>query len=170
MATRRKPLFSDNDGVAPDTGILTDKMTFVEVDKEDPEDDPDTEPIEHNDIRNTPVELPTVLKGKGRTPSLQKELESWYMMIGTGVFPFDPQVATVILSQAPQCAEALNDLAMKNPRVKRALQSMLTAGAYGAVITAHLPIAVILATKYTPLGEQYGAFLSQAMGAEKPAA
>jgi hypothetical protein len=146
-------LFED-DGVAPEQG----SVFHVEPNDSEPEwddDEEDIDPIEHHDIRNTPVSMPDFKKG--RTPKLQKSLESLYTMIGTGIFPFDNQVGVVVLESAPNCAKSLNDLAEKNPRLRRQLESLLSAGAYGAVISAHLPIAVIVATKYVPsLRENYG--------------
>lgn len=149
-------LFEDDEpiGVAPETGNV---FHVKQVDQEpDWDDEEDTEPIEHNDIRSTPVSMPEFGK-KGRTPSLQKDLEGLYTMLGTGVFPFDQQVGVTIIDSAPNCASSLYELAQKNPRLKRQLTSLLSAGAYGAVISAHLPIAVIIATKYVPsLRENYG--------------
>lgn len=147
-------LFEDDDdsGVAPETGTV-----FHVKQEPEPEwdDEDDVEPIEHNDIRNTPVSMPDFKKG--RTAKLQKDLEGLYTMIGTGIFPFDNQVGVVVLESAPNCASSLYDLAQKNPRLRKQLESLLSAGAYGAVISAHLPIAVIIATKYVPsLRDSYG--------------
>lgn len=150
-------LFDDEPGVAKEHSPVF-HVEPAETDWEDSEE-PDVEPIEHNDIRDTPVTMPTPIKGRKRT--LQKDLEGLYTMIGTGIFPFDNQVGVVVLESAENCASSLADLAEKNPRLKKQLQSMLSAGAYGAVISAHLPIAVIIATKYVPsLRENYGRMMN----------
>lgn len=145
----------DKDGVAPETGMPNFTMEEDSTDFLDDIED-DAEPIEHNDIRSTPVSMPDFKKS--RTPNLQKELASWYTMVGTGIFPFDQQIGVTVIESADNCSAALYDLAQKNPSVKRALNNMLSAGAYGAVISAHLPIAVLVATKYIPpLRDSYGA-------------
>lgn len=141
-------------GVAPESG----SVFHVEQENVEPiwDEEPDAEPIEHNDIRNTPVSMPEFGK-KTRTAQLQKDLEGLYTMLGTGIFPFDQQVGVTIIDSAPNCASSLYELAQKNPRLKRQLTSLLSAGAYGAVISAHLPIAVVIATKYVPsLRDSYG--------------
>lgn len=148
----------------PSSGVAPEKGSVFHVEHEDLEpewddDEEDVAPIEHNDIRSTPVSMPDFKKG--RTPKLQKSLESFYLMLGTGIFPFDNQVGVVVMESAPNCASALNDLADKNPRLRKQLESLLSAGAYGAVISAHLPIAVIIATKYVPsLRENYGKMMA----------
>jgi hypothetical protein len=153
-------LFDDDlsgSGVAPESG----SVFHVEPENIEPEwdDEEDVDPIEHNDIRSTPVAMPDFKKG--RTPKLQKDLENLYTMIGTGIFPFDNQVGVVILESGQNCASSLYELAQKNPRLRKQLESMLSAGAYGAVISAHLPIAVIIATKYIPsLRENYGRMMA----------
>lgn len=146
----------DDDGVAPEHGMPDLKIAPSDHTADDFEDDAD--PIEHNDIRNTPVSLPEAKKS--RTPKLQKDIEGLYTMVGTGIFPFDQQVGVTIIDSAENCSAALYELSTKNPRLRRTLESFLSAGAYGAVITAHLPIAVIVATKYIPpLRDQYGEML-----------
>lgn len=113
----------------------------------DPDDD--VAPTEHHDITDTPVTQPAPTSKK-RNTALKSQLEGIYGMAGAVLFPIDPQTATVILSQAPQCAEALDDLARKDPKVKAALESLLSTSAWGAVIAAHLPILVQVGTKYVP--------------------
>lgn len=110
---------------------------------------PDTPPIEHNDILTTPVMPPAPPKGKRKT-ALRTSLEGMYATAGTLVYVADQQTGTVILEQGPKCAEALDELAQKDPKIKAALESMLSTSAWGAVIAAHLPILVQVGTTYIP--------------------
>lgn len=154
-------LFDDlsSEGVAPENGMPNLRVVSEEV-SESWEDD--TEPVEHYDIRSTPVSMPDAPKGSSRKTKLQRDLESFYTIVGTGIFPFDQQVGVTILDSAPKCAESLTELAQKNPRLKRTLESMMNAGTYGAVISAHLPIAVIIATKYIPpIRDNYGRIMDE---------
>lgn len=132
---------------------------------EEPTEDvaPQDIPIEHNDIRNTPVEPPTPPKHKPK--QLESQLAGMYTMAGLGVFSFDQQLGAVIMSKSDECAKALSDVADKNPAVKKALNNMLATSAWGAVISAHLPIVVLAATKYVPqLNERYGETVSAFIG------
>jgi hypothetical protein len=157
----------DSEGIAPETG-----MPDFHIDADPTEitdDDWDEEPIEHVDIRSTPVSLPDQ-KAK-RAGKLEKDLMSFYTMIGMGVYTFDNQVGVTILDSAPNCAESLASLANTNPRLKKTLESLLNAGTYGAVISAHLPIAVIIATKYIPpVRDNYGTLLDSMLNNRQRAA
>lgn len=154
--------FKNDTKIAPEHEI--EDIEFGEPRKpssdEIPEDEP---PFEHHDIRTTPISLPE--SKKARASKLQKELSALYTMIGTGIFPLDQQVGGIIIQQSESCASALSDLAAQNPRVRRALENLLTAGAYTAVISAHLPIAVMIATKYIPpVRDNYGKLIDQMNG------
>lgn len=107
------------------------------------------EPTEHHSILDTPMAPPSGAKGRKPSP-MAAQLEAYYVMAGTGIFMADQQLGTVIISQAPDCARALDELARKDPRVKAALSSLLQTGAWSAVIGAHLPIVVAAGTKYVP--------------------
>jgi hypothetical protein len=111
--------------------------------------EPDTAPIEHNSILDTPVTMPDPPKAKRKT-AIRTQLEGMYATAGMMLLPFDPQTAMVIAEQGPACAQALDDLAQKNPKFKESLESMLATSAWSAVIMAHLPILVTVGTKYVP--------------------
>lgn len=154
----------DTDGVAPETGMPDGRVFTPVEDTADWDDHVDESPTEHYDIRNTPVDMPESGKKKGRTPKLQSDLEMLYGVLGAGIFPFDNQVGVVVLESAPNCASALYELSTKNAALRRTLTSLTNAGAYGAVISAHLPIAVMVATKYVPtIRENYGAAVNNFM-------
>lgn len=129
----------------------------------------DVAPTEHHSILDTPVEMPTPGKSKRRS-QLEIQLEAQYAMLGTALFLIDPQTSAVVLHQAPKCAAALTELANKNPAVKNALESLMTTSAWGAVITAHLPIVVQVGTKYVPmLRERYSDTVAQHQAGEDAA-
>lgn len=82
--------------------------------------------------------------------------------------PFDPELAMVMTSphRAPKegeepesvptvaenCARAMDEAAQRSESLRRVLANITTASVWGAVITAHLPIAMILVKNHTPLG------------------
>lgn len=127
----------------------------------------DTAPTEHHSIIDTPTTLPPQPKAKRKT-AIRTQLEGMYGTAAMMLFPFDPQMATVIGDQAASCAEALDDLATKNPKFKETLESMLATSAWSAVIMAHLPILVTAGTKYVP--ELKRRYMSQTAGHESAAA
>lgn len=134
-----------------DDGVPADVFPSApdEVDPAVKFQEPDTAPTEHHSIIDTPVDLPPPPKAKRKT-AIRTQLEGMYATAGMMLFPFDPQTATVISTQGPACAEALDDLAQKNPKFKESLESMLATSAWSAVIMAHLPILVTVGTKYVP--------------------
>lgn len=81
---------------------------------------------------------------------LKSALARMYVAIGMSVFPFDPHCGRTIIDSADQCAEALEELAKTNPEVRRILISLVTASAWGAVITAHAPIVMAIALHHIP--------------------
>ncbi|MGW1743871.1 hypothetical protein ACWCPQ_34320 [Nocardia sp. NPDC001965] len=103
---------------------------------------------EHHSILDTPQAPPST--GSKKPSPLCKQLTEMYVMAGTGLFMVDPQIGSVVIGQAETCAASLDALAKKDPRVKRALESMLATGAWSGVIAAHLPIVVAVGTKYVP--------------------
>jgi hypothetical protein len=81
---------------------------------------------------------------------LRKPLEDLYTGLGIMMMPFDPSCAQIVISQAPKCAEALDDLAKTNPAVRRILIGLVTTSAWGQVIAAHAPILMALAMHHIP--------------------
>lgn len=125
----------------------------------------DTEPIEHYNILETSVGMPD--QGKKRPGKIQKELTNLYSAIGMGIYPFDNQTGAIIMDSAEPCASSLAELAATNPRIKRAIESVLTTSAWSAVIAAHLPIAVGVATKYVPfIRDNYARVMDNMMGTQ----
>lgn len=128
-----------------------DDVTFHAVTLEPdtpPPEDISPESVDVDDFRTTPVSLPE--REKRRKTKLQKALQDLYVAVGTGVFPFDQQLGTVIVQQAEECARALTELSATSPTIRRALEALIETSAWGTVIIAHMPILVMIATKYVP--------------------
>lgn len=100
---------------------------------------------------------------KRRNSKIKTQMEFMYTGVGAMVMPFDMQVGQVIIQNADNCAEAWDALAKENPKVKKALESMMQASAWSMVISAHLPIMVMVGTKYVPyLRDNYNALYTNA--------
>src|SRR6478735_4396563 len=75
---------------------------------------------------------------------IRQQLEDLYTLGGglLAAYP-NPKLAFVgssIGSNAEACAKSIVEAAEKDPKLKRALVKMMTAGAYTGVIMAHMPI------------------------------
>lgn len=96
-----------------------------------------------------PTELPQA-GTKKRNTQLKRQIADLYVFAGTTTFMFDQQIGGLVIQQADACAESLDELARTNPAVKRALEKLLETSIYGAVLAAHAPIVIAVATKYVP--------------------
>lgn len=76
-------------------------------------------------------------------------LAAWYAGIGLMAMPLDETIANAFIDNADRCAESVDKLAKKNPRIRKALNYLLTTSDYGEMIFAHLPIimAIFMYTK-----------------------
>lgn len=72
--------------------------------------------------------------------------------------------AAALTQYGPGIADALHDLAVERPEVAGVLDRILSAGPYGALLAAALPLAVQLATNHNLLP----AAAASAMGATRP--
>lgn len=79
--------------------------------------------------------------------SAKKQIEKLYTLIGGFVRPFDEVIGDTIMEQAPQCAEAVFELAQQNDQFRAALNGLMTSSLTGAVIFAHLPILLAVTRK-----------------------
>ena len=95
----------------------------------------------------------------------------FYQGLSMVFFPFEPQVSLYLvtpetkmnpetkeleegLSGAEKCAKAWDDAAKVSPSVRRLLETFLTVTVWGALISAHAPMVLILLKNRTPLGEK----------------
>lgn len=81
---------------------------------------------------------------------LVKPLTDLYIALGTVILPLSHPVGTAFVQNAGPCAESLDELARTNPAARRFLMSLLTTGAWGKVIAAHLPILLAIGVSYSP--------------------
>ena len=132
--------------------------------------EPPTEDVAPDATKSKPIgpnildaDYPSAPPKKPRNTKRLQSVQSMYAMAGMGVFQFDPELGQVIMQQAPDCAEALDKLAKENATVARVLDGAMQTSAWSAVIFAHLPIAVMAATKYIPyLRDNYNETYRQA--------
>lgn len=95
--------------------------------------------------RKLPKPAPAHPKG-----GLIEPLENMYVSIGMVVLSFDPHCGNTIIENANACAKSLDDLAKRNPAVRRVLMRLISTSALGAVITAHAPIMMAIAMHHVP--------------------
>jgi hypothetical protein len=102
-----------------------------------------------------PAALPKEPKLKSAAPrmpagGLAAPLKDMYILVGAMLSPVDPVCGGAIIQQAPDCAKALENLAKQNPEVRRVLVALVSTSAYGAVVTAHIPIILAVASHHLP--------------------
>lgn len=85
---------------------------------------------------------------RAKKGAFTEHLEGLYALAGTAVFMRDQHCGTVILENAEKCAEALDELAYQNESVRRVLDALVTTSAFGAVVMAHAPIIVAMASHH----------------------
>lgn len=73
-----------------------------------------------------------------------------YGMVAMGIGMKDPQCAAVIMKQAEDCAVAWDKLAVENDSVRRVLFALTNVTGVGAVVAAHVPIAMAIAAHHGP--------------------
>ena len=79
--------------------------------------------------------------GRWQQP-LSDALLSQFAMIGVAVYAFDNFDGQAILNGSPALAQSLVGAAEHNPKVRRALETFVTAGAWAGVASAVLAIAI----------------------------
>jgi hypothetical protein len=79
---------------------------------------------------------------------LATPLADIYIMIGSFMSVADPVCGAAIISSAKDCGKSLEALAKQNPEVRRVLVKLVSGSAYGAVITAHVPIIMAVANHH----------------------
>lgn len=67
-----------------------------------------------------------------------------YVQIGSIVMLFDAPFGNALIENSKKCAESLDRLAKESPGVRRALEAMLSTGAWSAVFIAHAPLFLAL--------------------------
>lgn len=93
--------------------------------------------------RTSTPKTPTAKRGAFVT-----ELTELYTYAGMGLMMVDEPCGTAVVSSAEQCAKSLDELAYTNPAVRRALTSLTQTSAIGAVVMAHFPILMAVASHH----------------------
>lgn len=71
-----------------------------------------------------------------------------YGVAALTIMPVDQHCAGVILENAEKCATAVDELAYQNESVRRVLDKLMTGSAIGAVMLAHMPIIIAVASHH----------------------
>lgn len=87
-------------------------------------------------------------RGRPPKPKLDEKLTEFFTLIGVGVIAFNEYDGLVILKRGPKLAEALNELAKEDEKIREALEKLLTVSTWGAVVTASASIAVPIAANH----------------------
>lgn len=95
--------------------------------------------------RGRPPKKPVSRAKKG---AFVDPLVQLYGVAALTLMPIDQHCANVILENAESCAEAVDELAYQNESVRRVLDKLVTGSAIGAVMMAHLPIIVAVASHH----------------------
>lgn len=72
----------------------------------------------------------------------EEALTRYYILLGMGISPMRPQLGAALAAQAEECAKAWCDVAKENDSVRRVILWLVEGGAWGALLLAHLPIAI----------------------------
>jgi len=72
-----------------------------------------------------------------------------YTVAAMGAMMVRPPAAQAIMTQSEQCADAWIELGRENDSVRRAILFLIEGGAWGMVIAAHLPIALVFLPEET---------------------
>lgn len=94
--------------------------------------------------------VPRAKKGQFIEP-----LQTLYVTLGMTLYGFDQVCGMAIINSAEACAKTLDDLAYQNDAVRRVLLSLTTTSAAGAVLMAHLPILIAVASHHVPAAAAY---------------
>jgi hypothetical protein len=94
-------------------------------------------------------EAPKIPNRKGQ---FVEPLEQLYAASGLMLAPFRPMTGQAVMSQAHECAVAVDAWAYQNEAVRRLVHKLVTGSAIGAVFAAHLPILMALAMESGILG------------------
>lgn len=104
--------------------------------------------------------------GMPRKGHLAKQITQLYVSLGTFLMPFDQACAGAIINAAPDCGEAMENLARENPAVRKAILAMVETSVWGQVVVAHAPIMLAIAIHHIPaVRDNMGKMAAKAMAA-----
>jgi hypothetical protein len=77
-------------------------------------------------------------------PQMRQSIEEFYVLGGALLAQYPNQktkiIGTAISNNAGECAESIIEAAKKDPRLRRILVRLTTAGVYSGIFVAHMPI------------------------------
>lgn len=111
---------------------------------------------------SAPKPVPTRQKGKYVAP-----LTELYGFVGMGLLVVDPVCGKAVLESAEGCAKSVDELAYKNAAVRRVVESLTQTSAIGAVVMAHMPILLAVASHHG--GRMFSAMMPTTIEAETSA-
>ena len=85
---------------------------------------------------------------RAKKGAFTEPLMQMYGFAGVAVFMRDQHCGQAIIDNAEKCAEALDELAYQNESVRRVLDALVTTSAFGAVVMAHAPIIMAMASHH----------------------
>lgn len=95
---------------------------------------------------------------KGKT-DYREGITGISQLVSFGLSFSNPADAQAVLTHTPAIAQALHDLAMAKPEFARILDKLMSAGPYGALITAVFPLIVQILINHDKLPDAVGAAL-----------
>ena len=103
---------------------------------------PDKPPKSPKDERTIPYREGVVKKG----------LTKFYGLLALMVMMIDAETGMVIMKNAEALASSWEILARQNPKIRRVLYGLISTSAWGTVLTAHVPIFIMVMRKAGPEG------------------
>jgi hypothetical protein len=115
----------------------------VEI-REEPDDIPKRKQPFTPPRNNNQRKPPTPIRDQPSLPEMRQSIEDFYVLAGTLFLqvpnPRTRMVGTSVISNAEKCAESIIEAAKKDPRLRRVLVKLTTAGVYSGIFIAHTPI------------------------------
>ena len=85
---------------------------------------------------------------------LVEPLTDLYRTMGLVIMPFNQATSTAFLQNAEPCAQAWDELARTDPKMRAFLMSLLQTGGWAKVLVAHAPIAMAAAVSMSPAARE----------------
>jgi hypothetical protein len=85
---------------------------------------------------------------KPRKSKIYSGLVQLYGSVALGVNMFDPHCGAAIATNIETMATSMDQLAKENDSVRRVMEKLISGGAWGAVIAAHSPVIIAVATHH----------------------
>jgi hypothetical protein len=95
---------------------------------------------------------PRPVRDQPSFPQMQESIEEFYVLAGALLAQYPSEktkmIGTAIGTNAGVCAESIIEAAKKDPRLRRILVRLTTAGVYSGIFVAHLPILMAAYVAY----------------------